>query len=130
MTLFRRLRRVIPVRRARPVRIVTDSTADLPSEIAAELEITVVPLQIIFGEFECIGYEAKLGGKRALENSRVVRIDTKLNAGFECLPDGKLFKSANHAKPKITRRTKFHVRSLPRQPIHKGGIFESSDPMS
>lgn len=31
------------------VRIVTDSTADIPPEIAAELGISVVPLQVIFG---------------------------------------------------------------------------------
>jgi DegV family protein with EDD domain len=32
-----------------PVRIVTDSTADLPPEVAAELGITIVPLQVAFG---------------------------------------------------------------------------------
>jgi len=32
------------------VRVVTDSTADLPAELAAELGITVVPLHIHFGE--------------------------------------------------------------------------------
>jgi len=32
------------------VRVVTDSTADLPQEIAEELRITVVPLHIYFGE--------------------------------------------------------------------------------
>lgn len=51
MTLFRRLRDLIP-RRAdvpRPVLVVTDSTADLPPELAQELDITVVPLRVIFG---------------------------------------------------------------------------------
>jgi len=33
-----------------PVRVVTDSTADLPPEIACELGITVVPLKVLFGE--------------------------------------------------------------------------------
>ncbi len=33
-----------------PVRVVTDSTADLPPEIAHELGITVVPLRVLFGE--------------------------------------------------------------------------------
>ena len=32
------------------VRIVTDSTSDLPAEICEELEITVVPLTVMFGE--------------------------------------------------------------------------------
>src|SRR5262245_56682917 len=32
------------------VRIVTDSTADLPTEIADALEITVVPLVVMFGD--------------------------------------------------------------------------------
>ncbi len=32
------------------VRIVTDSTADLPTEVASELGITVVPLTVFFGE--------------------------------------------------------------------------------
>ena len=50
MTIFRRLRRLVPSRLARPVRILTDSTADLPPETAQELDITVVPLQVIFGE--------------------------------------------------------------------------------
>ncbi|MEX0786584.1 MAG: DegV family protein [Dehalococcoidia bacterium] len=51
MTLFRRLRDLIPRRAAapRPVLVVTDSTADLPSEVARELGITVVPLRVIFG---------------------------------------------------------------------------------
>jgi DegV family protein with EDD domain len=58
MSVFQRLRRLIargetppeaPVV-ARPVRVVTDSTADLPPEEAAELGITVVPLQVIFGD--------------------------------------------------------------------------------
>ena len=31
------------------IRIVTDSTADIPNEIAAELNIEVVPLNVHFG---------------------------------------------------------------------------------
>jgi len=31
------------------VKIVTDSTADLPLEVAEELGVTVIPLNIIFG---------------------------------------------------------------------------------
>ena len=54
MSLFQRLRRrVLPARPGAPrkqVRIVTDSTADLPPELARELGITVVPLRVIFGE--------------------------------------------------------------------------------
>lgn len=50
MTIFRRLRRLLPARPPRPVRVVTDSTADLPPETAQELEITVVPLHVLFGE--------------------------------------------------------------------------------
>ena len=56
MNVFERLRRVLPGQRAaepdaraRPVRIVTDSTADLPPELAEELGITVVPLHVVFG---------------------------------------------------------------------------------
>lgn len=52
MSLFQRLRRLLPSREGpppRPVKVVTDSTADLPPEIAQELGITVVPLQVIFG---------------------------------------------------------------------------------
>jgi DegV family protein with EDD domain len=33
-----------------PVKIVTDSTADLPAEIVRELDIAVVPLTVIFGD--------------------------------------------------------------------------------
>jgi len=58
MSVFQKLRRLIsraeePSEAAsapRLVRVVTDSTADLPAEEAAELGITVVPLQVIFGE--------------------------------------------------------------------------------
>ena len=32
------------------VRIVTDSTSDLPAEICRELDITVVPLTVMFGD--------------------------------------------------------------------------------
>lgn len=49
MSLFRHLRRFLPTRAPRPVRVVTDSTADLPPELVEELGITVVPLQVIFG---------------------------------------------------------------------------------
>jgi DegV family protein with EDD domain len=49
MTLFGRLRALLPSRPARPVRIVTDSTADLPPDIAHALAITIVPLRVIFG---------------------------------------------------------------------------------
>ena len=35
---------------ASPVRIVTDSTADLPASLVEELGITVVPLQVSFGD--------------------------------------------------------------------------------
>jgi len=55
MTFFRRIRDLVPRRPKeaaapeRPVRIVTDSTADLPPEMARDLLITVVPLQVIFG---------------------------------------------------------------------------------
>lgn len=51
MTIVQRLRDILPGRRqqAKPVRVVTDSTADLPAELAAELGITVVPLKVIFG---------------------------------------------------------------------------------
>ncbi|MCH7718916.1 MAG: DegV family protein [Chloroflexi bacterium] len=52
MSIFRRLRQLLPTgpAPAKPVRVVTDSTADLPPELARELAITVVPLQVIFGE--------------------------------------------------------------------------------
>lgn len=52
MTIFRRLRNLLPKGppAAKPVRIVTDSTSDLPPEIVQELGITVVPLQVIFGD--------------------------------------------------------------------------------
>lgn len=52
MTLFRRIRDLIPKRQAapKPVLVVTDSTADLPPELVAELGITVVPLRVIFGD--------------------------------------------------------------------------------
>ncbi len=51
MTFFKRIRGLIPGQKAavRPVRIVTDSTADIPAELIADLGITVIPLQIIFG---------------------------------------------------------------------------------
>jgi DegV family protein with EDD domain len=54
MSFFQRLRRRL--RSERPegppkrVRIVTDSTADLPLEVVRGLDITVVPLRVIFGE--------------------------------------------------------------------------------
>ncbi|MEX1255193.1 MAG: DegV family protein [Dehalococcoidia bacterium] len=61
MSIFQRLRRIFPGQEARPteaqppspvrpVLVVTDSTADLPPELAQELGITVVPLQVIFGD--------------------------------------------------------------------------------
>ena len=58
MTIFGRLRRFLPTRQAAAperrsvsvVRVVTDSTADLSPEQAQELGITVVPMQVIFGE--------------------------------------------------------------------------------
>jgi len=49
MTVFQRIRRLIPGQKPKPVRIVTDSTADLPAELVTELGITVIPLQVIFG---------------------------------------------------------------------------------
>ena len=33
-----------------PVKVVTDSGADLPSQLAEELGITVVPIYVRFGE--------------------------------------------------------------------------------
>ncbi len=54
MSFFQRLRRRLraekPERPAKHVRVVTDSTADLPPETVRELDITVVPLRVIFGE--------------------------------------------------------------------------------
>jgi DegV family protein with EDD domain len=52
MSLFRRIRELVPRRTTArpPVRVVTDSTADLPPETVQELDIAVVPLQVIFGE--------------------------------------------------------------------------------
>ena len=58
MTIFGKLRRFLPTRQAAAperrsvsvVRVVTDSTADLSPEQAQELGITVVPMQVIFGE--------------------------------------------------------------------------------
>jgi len=60
MSLFRRLRRLVPFGAPaegppapagpRPVLVVTDSTADLPPEDAQALDITVVPLLVNFGE--------------------------------------------------------------------------------
>ncbi len=52
MSILERLRRLVPGKTtpARPVRVLTDSTADLPAELAEELGITIVRLQILFGE--------------------------------------------------------------------------------
>jgi len=58
MSFFQRLRERIRLPKAkgpeqapvRSVKIVTDSTADLPPEIVSELGITIVPLQVIFGD--------------------------------------------------------------------------------
>jgi DegV family protein with EDD domain len=53
MSFIQRLGRIIPRRQARPARpvhIVTDSTADLPPSLANELQITVVPLHVVFGQ--------------------------------------------------------------------------------
>ena len=52
MSIVQRLRRLIPGRKAsaRPVLVVTDSTADLPAQLVDQLGITVVPLQIVFGQ--------------------------------------------------------------------------------
>ena len=36
-----------------PVRVVTDSTSDLPSQVAEELGITVVPVYLRFGDKVC-----------------------------------------------------------------------------
>ena len=35
-----------------PVKVVTDSTSDLPPQVAQELGITVVPVYVCFGEDE------------------------------------------------------------------------------
>jgi DegV family protein with EDD domain len=50
MTFFQKLRRLLPTGPAKPVQIVTDSTAELPPDVVQDLGITVVPLQVIFGE--------------------------------------------------------------------------------
>ena len=52
MSIVQRLRRLIPGGKAsaRPVLVVTDSTADLPAQLVDQLGITVVPLQIVFGQ--------------------------------------------------------------------------------
>ena len=34
------------------IKIVTDSTADLPPELVSELDIAVVPLKVHFGDVE------------------------------------------------------------------------------
>ena len=33
-----------------PVRVVTDSVSDIPPEVAAEFGISVIPLNVVFGE--------------------------------------------------------------------------------
>ena len=50
MTIFRRLGKLIPGRGSKPVLVVTDSTAELPPEVVQEFDITVIPLQVLFGE--------------------------------------------------------------------------------
>ena len=51
MTVLQKLRGFLPTAIApRPVQVLTDSTADLSAAIVQELGITVVPLQVIFGE--------------------------------------------------------------------------------
>jgi DegV family protein with EDD domain len=55
MSIFGRVRRIFSRREAerepgKPVAVVTDSTADLPPDVVQALGITVVPLQVIFGE--------------------------------------------------------------------------------
>lgn len=50
MTIIRRLGELIPGRGSKPVLVVTDSTAELPAEIVREFDITVIPLQVVFGE--------------------------------------------------------------------------------
>jgi DegV family protein with EDD domain len=59
MSFFQKLRdRILPGQAKkpapetpiRPVKVVTDSTADLPLEIVSELGITIISLQVIFGE--------------------------------------------------------------------------------
>jgi DegV family protein with EDD domain len=55
MSIFGRVRRIFSRRGAelepgKPVAVVTDSTADLPPDVVQALGITVVPLQVIFGE--------------------------------------------------------------------------------
>jgi len=51
MTLFNRLKSMLPGQRRveGPVRVVTDSTADIPRELAAEVGIVVIPLRVMFG---------------------------------------------------------------------------------
>ena len=34
------------------IKIVTDSTSDLPHDLAAELDITIIPLKVLFGTDE------------------------------------------------------------------------------
>lgn len=57
-----------------PVRVVTDSTADIPAELAARLHITVVPLRVHFGDesfrdgvdISTDEFYARLGSAKAL----------------------------------------------------------------
>lgn len=54
MSFFRRIGKLLPRGRGgvptRQVRVVTDSTSDLPPDVAEELGITVVPLHVLFGD--------------------------------------------------------------------------------
>jgi len=70
------------------VKIVTDSTADLPPELARELDITVVPLNVHFGEetfLDGIDLDADVFFQRAYDGAAPAH---HIPALARCLPGG------------------------------------------
>ena len=67
------------------VRIVTDSTADLPPETARELGVSVVPLTVIFGEesfLEGIDMSTELFYERLVESKELPKTSAPSTGQF------------------------------------------------
>ena len=70
------------------VKIVTDSLGDIPSEVARELDITIVPLNVVFGEgvyrdgvdLTTEQFYKKLGKSQALPTTQIDSLDVFVQA--------------------------------------------------
>ena len=90
------------------VRIVTDSTADIPKEQANALGITVVPLTVFFGdeayldgvELDSVGFYRKLAASKELpRTSQPSPATQKAGVWMVCLRWPAITASSHHCLP-------------------------------